>query len=352
MLGAMLLVGATLLWTGIIEWPLAGDRGLAEALVQRGRVVVVGSPPQPPGPIKGTELLALQTQPELAKALAGSAPEALLAAMDAAKIRGLLVETAGEFAAESLAGGMARYAHIDDLRGLHLTPRAALYAPDPTRALSETDRYALATVARRIVGGARPPRITSFPARLRALRPAEVMVLLRQGPRPRLWRSARGNSIARALVTASVVARKRWTERESSMGGPIDRILPRLQLEVALLSDDGTVGSSEPGFIDRVFSDEHGVAYEHKGAWRYLLPNATAQAGGGSASAAYHKLFKDDGLPPDSFGRPDTRIYRLWVETLASTEPPANRAEAEPGDGLGEVVDPAEVLDGGTAGAD
>ena len=72
------------------------------------------------------------------------------------------------------------------------------------------------------------------------------MVLVRDRGRPRLWRSARGSSVARGLLLAAQVARERWQEREAAMGGPIEEALPRMDVEVSLLEEDGT-----PAVFDR-----------------------------------------------------------------------------------------------------
>jgi AMMECR1 domain-containing protein len=141
------------------------------------------------------------------------------------------------------------------------------------------------------------------------------MVLLRRDGRARLWRSARGSSIARALVTAAVVARKRWTEREQAMGGPIDDVLAGIEVEVSLLADDGTIGDPTEAFVDRVIAAEHGVAYERKGAWRYLLPEATHEHP--RPFEAYLALLAEEGLEADALASPEVRPYRLAVEVLA-----------------------------------
>jgi hypothetical protein len=171
---------------------------------------------------------------------------------------------------------------------------------------------------------------------------AEVMVLLRNGSKPRLWRSARGSSFARALLTACDVARQRWTEREQAMGGPLDRILPRLQVEVALLQDDGQIGDVDESFVNRVVLPVHGVAYEHKGAWRYMLPEATHAKDIGTPSRAYVRLFAEDGLPDDSLRSQELRPYRVAVQVIGISAAPQPRGE--PKDGLSEIKNPKEVL--------
>ena len=132
----------------------------------------------------------------------------------------------------------------------------------------------------------------------------------------------RGSSIARALLTASTVARQRWAERETAMGGPLDRQLRLLEVEVFLLEEDGTLGSRSPSFVDRAFRPEHGVAYDHLGTWRYLLPDATRARGEGSAVRAYHSLFDESDMEPDSLDRPEVRLYRMLARRLAISAAP------------------------------
>jgi hypothetical protein len=212
---------------------------------------------------------------------------------------------------------------------VYLTPRAALYAPRTELALSPLLSGALAHVARSVVAGTPVPRVQSFPEPLRRIRNVEVMVLLSDGDRPRLWRSARGSSIARALLTAAVVARQRWMEREAAMGGPLSRVLPTLDVSVHVLDEDGTLGSRAPAFIDAVFGPEHGVAFEHRGNWRYLLPDATRERGQGSAVRAYAALFADADMAPESLDRADVRLYRLVARRVATS--PAPRVAAGSG---------------------
>lgn len=165
------------------------------------------------------------------------------------------------------------------------------------------------------------------------------MVLLREEGSPRLWRSARGSSIARALVLATVKARERWIERERAMGAPLDVVLPRLDVEVSLLLEDGTLGARDRAFVERVFTSAHGVAYEQRQSWRYLLPETTRQEGGGSAVRAYERLFAQNGLPPSTLESPSLRLYRLVVDPL-STSPSTT--------GPRRSLDPLPVLGAGS----
>lgn len=339
-LGALVAVAVLSAAAAVLLSPK--DDALEEALSERGRVVVVGV--GVPQALDGSTLVPVARLPEIAAALEGKDPERLVAALDEAKTSVLVLAARpasrpGSAEGMKLRGQLERYVSVDGLRGLFLSSTHAVYGREPTHSLSEAHRQALAVVARGLLAGKAPPRLSSFPAPLREVRPVEVMVLLRRGLRPRLWRSARGSSLARALLTAAVVARKRWTEREQAMGSPLDRVLPELDIDVALLQDDGTIGERAPQFIDRVFGPEHGVGYELKGAWRYLLPDDTHEYGNGRASRAFEKLFAEDGLPEGSLTRQELRLYRLRVRTLATSP-----REPGPSDGLGEV-DPDALLE-------
>jgi len=332
------VVGA-LLW--LEPWGLRGTSELARALAERGRVAVIGGDALLVLHAEGTQLFAAANDKGLSAALSGQDPEALARALDHAGARALLVDPTLASRGTALSGRLARYEHVQGLRGLYLAHAGALYTNDLARELPEGDRQALAIVARAMLSGARRPRNSSFPEPLRRLQPVEVMVLLRDKGEARLWRSARGSSIATALLTAATVARERWMERERTMGGRLELLLPRLEVEVALIDDDGTIGDRDERFIDRVFFPGHGVGYERKGSWRYLLPDATRAAGKGRASLAYRKLFRDDGLPEDSYGHGELRLYRLVVSTISVSTAASQR---EPDDALSPVRSPDEIL--------
>lgn len=317
---------------------IAGSGDLRRELRDRGKIAIVGdlALERLGGP--GADLVPADRDPAVRRALDGSDPAALAAALRRAGFRGVLADgrqppqlRGEDWARATLRRRLAAYGSLPPLRAVHVAPAAALYVLEEPFTLEPRIESALAHVARRLLEGARAPRIQSFPEPLRRLRNVEVMVLLRQGDSPRLWRSARGSSIARALITAAVVARRRWTERQSAMGGPIDAALPTLDVEVAALLEDGTLGSTAPAFVDRAFTPVHGVAYERKGKWRYLLPDATQRHGRGSAVRAYARLFTDNGLETDSLDRSDLRLYRLVAMPLARSVAP----ESSPTGSLG-----------------
>jgi hypothetical protein len=318
---------------------------LEQALLGRGRVAVLGGDDLVRLSPRGTELLPSAGLPQLSAALSQTDPKALVSAMAANRIAGLLIDArAGAVPpSDALGARLASYARVPGMQGAYLSPMAALYVLDPVRDWSPALRAGLAEVARRLIAGEPPPHLRSFPEVVRTMGSAEVMVLLRSGSRARLWRSARGSSFARGLLTACEVARQRWTEREQAMGGPLDRMLPRMQVEVALLQDDGEIGSTDDRFVDRVVLPVHGVAYEQKGAWRYLLPEATHAPGVQSPSHAFARLFTEYGLPDDSLRSQELRPYRLAVQIIGISPAPAPRTKRK-SDDVGEVETPDEVL--------
>lgn len=306
--------------------PIEGTQDLASQMEDLGRVAVVGSDDLLRVRASGTDLVRAREVPGLEEALRGEDEEVLARVLVDGGIGAVLAEGRMAIDAnetqESLSARLARYEPFEHLKAVYLAPRAALYVPRTGLVLAPPHDFALAYVARAILGGAEPPRVQSFPEPLRRIRNVEVMVMLKDGERPRLWRSARGSSIARALLTASIVARQRWSERESAMGGPLLSQLGSMDVEVILLDEDGTLGSRAPAFIERVVTDAHGVAFDHLGTWRYLLPDATRERGEGSAVRAYDALFEDADMDPRSITRTDVRLYRLLARSLARSAAP------------------------------
>ena len=196
-----------------------------------------------------------------------------------------------------------------------LTSDGLLYVIDETKwPVALSDRV-LARVARGILEGSAPPPLDAFPEELTKPQAVEVLVVLTGGRGPRLWRSARAQSIPDALITASLAARERWEERMEMMGGPLGERLDQLDVEVAFLFDDGTFASGSVSLIDALVKPQHGVAYEQPARWRYLLPRATRAAG--TPTDAYRRLFRENDLPEDSFERRDLRLYRLLMRTVS-----------------------------------
>ena len=266
----------------------------------------------------GTDWAPADAHPRVRAAAAGTDPDALARAMQDAGLRRLWVAASprpmvdpSQPLHERIAAGEV----VRGFRGEALTEEGVLYAIDETTwPVSMADRV-LARAARLILEGAAPPPIDAFPESLAEPQPVEVLVLLQSGRGPRLWRSARAPSIAEGLVTAAVAARKRWEERAETMGGPLRERLDQLDVHVALLFDDGTFDGRAVSVIDAFVQPSHGVAYEQPARWRYLLPRATHNAE--SPTSAYRRLFRDNGLPEDSFDRSDLRLYRIRMQTIS-----------------------------------
>lgn len=329
--GALIAVVAYLLWRPGVE----GTGDLVRFLEDRGRVAVVGADDLARLRPEGTTMVRASEVPGLDAALDASDEAALARVLSESGIEGLVADGRGapqEEAEESapLRDRLRAYDSFEQLQAVYLAPSAAFYVPRTGLVLHAPHDFALAYVARAILGGARPPRVQSFPEPLRRIRNVEVMVMLKDGERPRLWRSARGSSIARALLTASIVARQRWSEREAAMGGPLDAQLRTMDVEVYLLDEDGSLGSRAPAFVERAFTPEHGVAFDHLGTWRYLLPDATRERGEGSAVRAYDALFEDSDMEPGSIAREDVRLYRLLARLLARSPATAPRSALVP----------------------
>lgn len=345
--GLLALTVAAVIYA-VVRAPLAGSDELSHRLENLGIVAVVGDSSLLAMHPEGTELRDVSAFPSIAQALEGSDEEALAAALGEAHVGGILVDGRTPFdpGDDRLGARLRRYAPLEVLGGSYLSPIAALYLPRLELVIRPPLDEALAHVARAIVEGARPPAVRSFPEPLRRIRSVEVMVMLEENHRPRLWRSARGSSIARALLTAAVVARQRWGEREAAMGGPIERALPTMDVVVYLLDEDGTLGSRNPAFIDRVFTPDHGVAFDEHGPWHYLLPDATAERGEGSALQAYHALFSDSDMSPDSLSNPNVRLYRMLARELARSDAPGRaRLAPLPGGTLPSGLPGREALD-------
>ncbi len=326
---AFALAAAALGWTYWSHRAVSGVGDLEHRMENEGRVLVVGGEDLLRLHPEGSTLVPERDFSELSAMLDGRDERVLAAALAADGIGAILVDGRARIeggddgdAGPTIRTRLTHYAAFETLACDYLSPSAALYEPRTGLVIDPPLDEALAHVARALLQGAHAPRVSSFPEPLRRIRNVEVMVMLEDRGHPRLWRSARGSSIGRALLTASVVARQRWAERQSAMGGPIDRILPTLDVSVYLLDEDGTLGARSTAFIESAFTDlagtpPHGVAFDHRGTWRYLLPDATQEAGEGSAVRAYRSLFADSDMDEDSFDRQDVRLYRMLARRLA-----------------------------------
>lgn len=267
---------------------------------------------------RGVTWEPVDSHPSVREAAEGSDPERLRESLESVGLRGLWVGVSVEPPSgveRSLAERMAAGRVVRGFRGAVLSTQGLLYVIDETAwPVALSDRV-LARVARGILEGSTPPPLDAFPRELVEEQAVEVLVLLTGARGPRLWRSARAQSIAEGLVTAALAARERWEERRETMGGPLGQRLDELDVQVALLFDDGTFDENAVSLIDSLVTPQHGIGYEQPARWRYLLPRATRASK--SPSDAYRRLFRDNDLPEDSFARRDLRLYRLRMETLS-----------------------------------
>ncbi|MFO0681689.1 MAG: hypothetical protein U0234_06545 [Sandaracinus sp.] len=332
---ALLALALAIGWSVWAHRPVPGVGDLEHQMENQGRILVLGAPDLLRLHPEGSTFVTEPELSELSATLDGTDDRLFARMLTSEGIAAVLVDgrqppAIAEGETPTVRQRLAHYAGFEALACEHLAPTAALYTPRTNLVIDPPLDEALAHVARAVLRGTPSPRVSSFPEPLRRIRNVEVMVMLEDRGHPRLWRSARGSSIGRALLTAAVVARQRWSERQSAMGGPIDRVLPTLDVSVYLLDEDGTLGARSAPFIETAFTDlpgmpEHGVAFDHRGTWRYLLPDATREQGEGSAVRAYRSLFADSDMDEDSFERDDVRLYRMLARRLA-----ISRAGEEP----------------------
>jgi hypothetical protein len=261
----------------------------------------------------------------LRSSLKANDPNALRAALSKQKASALAIKRE-QTQPKSLEGQLARLAFVPGLRAIALNSALALYTPAREPELSTREREGLAYVARGLLRGAREPSLSSFPPALRRVERVEVMVLLRERGAARLWRSARGTSLARALLTATRVARDRWRERESAMGGPLGERLLDLDVEVTLLSEDGVILSPTEKLIDAAVGPEYGIGFEYKSGWHYLLPEDVKRRGNGSAYRALLSLMSEQGVPASGLSTGVLRVYRFVTLTLGTSRAPLGGA--------------------------
>lgn len=300
---------------------------LEEACADRGTIVRVGDVRDET--CDGSTFIAATASVRVA--LAGTTPEDLVRALRGARASSLMVALDPRASGSTLASRMARAEVIDGLRTRVLAEGVALIEPYVAPQVSMRDATAIARVAREVLGGTPSPTINQFPASLRAPSPVEVMVLLRDRGAPRFWRSARGGSIASALLLALSVVESRWAERASVMRGPLRAQLPSLDVEVWLLREDGTYSDRSRGLIDATLGPLHGVGYEETNlSWQYILPELLGRTRG---IAAMNRLFTDNALGDGALDRADLRLYRLVATRIAVSERPIVRIPP-PGPGL------------------
>lgn len=300
----------------------SADPELAPLLIHRGRVAWVGA--HAVGSYEGTTLEPIARTSPLMRALLSADPTVPARALDARHVGVLVIERDAADAAPvgSVLETLGRFGVVPGFRTLLLRDDLVVVERFALPRFTEREVLALARAARLIIGGAIPPRLSQFPASLRAPFATEVLVLVRRtGGDLALWRSARSSSVASGVLTAAGIARQRWEARTDTVGGPIADSLPRVSVEVALLVEDGTFSSHDPAFIDRALTPQHGVAYDDASAWHYLLPESPERRGAVRPSDAFRALFNEKQVRGDGFERSDLRLYRVSVVPVSVSAP-------------------------------
>ena len=270
----------------------------------------------------GTTWLKSTDSPTVFDAVDANDPKALLIAMKASRIDALLVglnKNKTETHAGTLRQRFANAEWVAGFEGLAIVGDEFLLRPRADESGLPESAGKLGRMARLVLGGEKPPPAASFPANLRRTRRTEVAVVLREAGELRLWRSARAQSISKAVTLAAQAARDRWSEKESQMGGTLNARLAAMTVEVWEFIDDGTLELKDDRLLERMLSEAHGFGYERPGRWRYLLPEQVA--GFGSRAEALRSLFVSNGLPVQSAAREDLRLYRFVTRPLSISRP-------------------------------
>jgi len=304
----------------------ATDPRVCEALARADLRTIVATE----GALLRCEGVRVITAPDVNALLQGTDAAALAKKLGSTRATGLAVLPGQK--GSTLLGRISSLEHMPMLRGIALSPDVVVVAAAPDLDLKQEERDALAYVSRALFRGAREPSASSFPPALRRVLRVEVMVALVDRGEPRLWRSARGTSISRALLTATRVARERWREREAAMGGPLAQRLSALDVEVSLLQEDGTLAHSTAGFVDRAITKAHGVGFDYRSDWHYSLPTDVVRQGRGSPFRALSSLASERGLPASVLTEPGVRLYRFVPVALGASRASPS-ASAEPSDG-------------------
>ncbi|MBL8685730.1 MAG: hypothetical protein JNK05_41525 [Myxococcales bacterium] len=316
------LTTARLAHRGIIALPgIDTHPGLEAQLRDRGTMAIAGRVPF--GLRKGdVQIVDYHQFGPLAAALDGRDSNALAAAMRESRIDGLVVRTdTPQGPAGSVLRALSMYRPVPNVTATWMDRDAALYEVREQPVVSEQDAPKLIETVRLMMQGAAAPPERLFPEALRGARPAEVMVVVRDGTAPILWRAVRGGSVARALVDATYAIIDRWGTRQQNPYGPLSSAIrgepepgrspPNLLLTVAIFYDKGTLETREPAWIDRAV-DEHSfaVGYERLGRWEYNLPPPTGASTRRSAEALA-QLVREHDVPPPGFQRTDLTLYRF-----------------------------------------
>ncbi len=324
LVASLLVVALGAAWRGGLvraPWSDRYDR-LVDQLRDRGTVAVLGGVPLGM-PAVETSITDARRVAGLGAALDGIDGNAVGSAMSRAHLDGLLVRTDGVVRAPagSVAARLATLRPVSGLSAVFVDDTTALYERDEPVALSADDARRLVSVARLVLSSAAAaPSERIFPESLRRAHPVEVGIVVRDGASPLIWRSARGGSIARALLDGTFSLMNRWsTPMHDRYGSLHDALLTR-RLTVSIFHDKGVLGARSPEFLRRAAGPGWSVGYERTANWEYVLP-ASPGAAAVDPVDALRNLARERGVPAPGYLRPEVTLYRFRAVQLIEREP-------------------------------
>jgi hypothetical protein len=290
---------------------LVANGPLELQLRDRGTVATIGSMPLSLRRLD-TNLVDYRKVAALQTALESNNSASVVTALREARLDGILVRTDRALGApSSVLFALTHYRTARGLSATWLDSSYALYEVREQPTVSVEDAPKLIECVRLIIRGGAAPSERLFAEPLRGARPAEVMVVIRDGSAPILWRAVRGGSVARALVDATYAVIDRWNTRQVQSYGPLREAIRRMPITVAIFYDKGTLETREPAWLDRaVDSGIFAVGYERLGHWEYVLPTAPG-APRRATSQALSDLVREHDVPPPGFQRTDLVLYRF-----------------------------------------
>lgn len=294
---------------------------LVAQLRDRGSVAVSGS--LPAGMVlRDVGVVPLDRAPRLARAVAGRDGAAVAQALRERHLDGMVIRAGAQRgAADSVHARLAALRPVRGLAAVYLDEHASVVDPADPFEISSEDAQRLVTVARLILSGATAPPERLFPESLRRTRPAEVALILRDGPTPVLWRSTRSGSIARGIIDVSFAVLDRWTTRQQEQYGRMRDALLTKTLTVAIFYDRGVLGARDAAFLRRAADPSvWSVGYERVTSWEYALPPLPGASREDPVSSL-RALTRERGVPPPGHLRPEITLYRFRALQMIEQTP-------------------------------
>ncbi|MBL8601804.1 MAG: hypothetical protein JNK72_07765 [Myxococcales bacterium] len=318
-------------YEGWVRVPWASRYVELEAqLRDHGPVAVVGATPLGLR-VEGGPLVPVARAPGVSAALAGRAPEGLVAALRAEHFDALMVRPGAPAVPGSVGATLTARGAVAGLSAGYVDPVATVYAPAERVEVSADDAARMVSVARLIMSGAVAPPERLFPESLRRSRPVELALVLREGHEPVIWRSARAGSLARALIDVSLAVLDRWATRQQDNLGRLRDALNTRSLTLAVFYEKGVLGARDEAFLRSVAASRvWSLGYERTTGWEYALPLAPWQSARDPVRTLA-ELTRDRGVPAPGYLRPELTLYRFRALQLIEESPggPVQRYDPE-----------------------